>query len=244
MRAQTWSLPDNIEGLIGRKKVDFSFLKEGTQIPAELHESFAQANNGETPARGASVAVKLFIQDKVYSAKLYNYNSKNTKGNSLTLRYDKSEHLPDIFKQVFLNSHTYINERKKKNDGNFILIPDEFAEYVDFIKTDTPFEYRLNLITNHRLSSELPELKPGLAGNAETLPKSDTEPKKTPYRLDDLVRLTGLPAEEIGKMLRGLERKGQTIIFGPPGTGKTFVAENLARFIVSQGEGFVDLEKR
>ena len=52
---------------------------------------------------------------------------------------------------------------------------------------------------------------------------------------------TGVPQETIASWLRAIERKGQAILYGPPGTGKTFAARRLARVLISETEGFVEL---
>lgn len=56
--------------------------------------------------------------------------------------------------------------------------------------------------------------------------------------LAECAERTGIPEATLARWLRALERKGQAIFFGPPGTGKTFVAEHLADHLVSQGKGF------
>lgn len=38
-----------------------------------------------------------------------------------------------------------------------------------------------------------------------------------------------------------LERKKQIIFYGSPGTGKTFIANNLAKYLISGGDGFCEL---
>lgn len=53
----SWSKPDGVPGLIGRKKVDWSIFEDGTTIPLEFHADFREANNGFSPARGESVEV-------------------------------------------------------------------------------------------------------------------------------------------------------------------------------------------
>lgn len=61
------------------------------------------------------------------------------------------------------------------------------------------------------------------------------------YTLDQFLEDTGLDEETLERWLKAIRRKGQAIFFGPPGTGKTFVAEHLARHLASGGDGFVDL---
>ncbi len=46
---------------------------------------------------------------------------------------------------------------------------------------------------------------------------------------------------EVARWARTARRKGQILLAGPPGAGKTFAAEHLARHLVSGGDGFVEL---
>jgi 5-methylcytosine-specific restriction protein B len=62
-----------------------------------------------------------------------------------------------------------------------------------------------------------------------------------PYSFEDLSSETGLSQKELTSWLRAIERKGQAILYGPPGTGKTYVAKRLAKYLVSESDGFVDL---
>lgn len=53
----------------------------------------------------------------------------------------------------------------------------------------------------------------------------------------EIDRQIGWPADQITPWLAAIERKKQAIFYGPPGTGKTYIADQLARYIVSQGNG-------
>ncbi len=67
-----------------------------------------------------------------------------------------------------------------------------------------------------------------------------------PYLLADLAQDTYLGEATLSRWARAVERKGQAIFHGPPGTGKTFVAERLAQHLAATseenaGDGFVEL---
>jgi 5-methylcytosine-specific restriction protein B len=78
------------------------------------------------------------------------------------------------------------------------------------------------------------ELERYLEGN-------DDSPVNPPYSLEQLAEDTSYDPATLRAWLRALDRKGQAIIYGPPGTGKTFLAELIAKHLVAQGEGMVDL---
>jgi len=61
------------------------------------------------------------------------------------------------------------------------------------------------------------------------------------YTLETLAEDTGLAIDVARRWIQAIYRKGQAILYGPPGTGKTFVAEKMAKHLISDGDGFVDL---
>lgn len=61
------------------------------------------------------------------------------------------------------------------------------------------------------------------------------------YHLRDLSNDTCLTEEQLLTWVEAIHRKGQAVFYGPPGTGKTFVAQQLARHLVSGGDGLVEL---
>ena len=69
----------------------------------------------------------------------------------------------------------------------------------------------------------------------------DAEKYASQYSLNDFVRETGLTAAVASSWLGRLKRKKQIVLQGPPGTGKTYVAQRLARLLLSETHGFVDL---
>jgi predicted RNA-binding protein with PUA-like domain len=61
------------------------------------------------------------------------------------------------------------------------------------------------------------------------------------YPLAQLAEDTNIDESLLQSWIRAVDRKGQAVFYGPPGTGKTFVAERLARYLISDSDGFSDL---
>jgi hypothetical protein len=66
---------------------------------------------------------------------------------------------------------------------------------------------------------------------------SGIQPK---YTIADLQQATSLEESQIDRILRTLDRKRQIILTGPPGTGKTHLAQNLANHLTSETDGLIE----
>ncbi|MEZ4731447.1 MAG: AAA family ATPase [Caldilineaceae bacterium] len=67
-----------------------------------------------------------------------------------------------------------------------------------------------------------------------------------PYPLSACAAATFLPEATLARWVSAIERKGQAIFYGPPGVGKTFLAEQLAAHLAGGdqpqgGDGFVEV---
>ncbi|BAY94895.1 putative ATP-binding protein [Tolypothrix sp. PCC 7601] len=61
------------------------------------------------------------------------------------------------------------------------------------------------------------------------------------YTLNQCAEETGFSTTEIKHWISAVNRKGQAIICGSPGIGKTFIAERLAQQLLNGGYGFLEL---
>ncbi len=61
------------------------------------------------------------------------------------------------------------------------------------------------------------------------------------YSLNEVAKETGFDERELVCWIRAVERKKQAILYGSPGTGKTFIAEKLSEHLISGGDGFKEL---
>ncbi|MBD2014618.1 AAA family ATPase [Microcoleus sp. FACHB-53] len=61
------------------------------------------------------------------------------------------------------------------------------------------------------------------------------------YSLFECADDTGFEEAELEDWVSAIERKGQAIIHGSPGTGKTYIADKLAKQIIGGSDGFMEL---
>lgn len=60
------------------------------------------------------------------------------------------------------------------------------------------------------------------------------------YTIEELMTDTGIPKPTLVRWKKAIEGKCQAVFFGPPGTGKTFIAEHLARHLIGGTNGFLE----
>ncbi len=69
----------------------------------------------------------------------------------------------------------------------------------------------------------------------------EPETENGEYSLEDCAEETGFSVETLQQWLNTLERKRQIIFYGPSGTGKTFMAQRIARGLTNGTDGIVQL---
>ena len=85
-QVRSWSKPDNVPGLIGRKRVDLSVFRYGSHIPIPFHEDFAAANGGILLERGETRDIVLLLDGQEYNARLVNVDRNNVEADTLQIR--------------------------------------------------------------------------------------------------------------------------------------------------------------
>lgn len=90
--------------------------------------------------------------------------------------------------------------------------------------------------TNFPVTAEEAELIEGLL--SDETPALITNPT---YSLAECAADTGFNETLLARWVRAIERKGQAIFSGPPGTGKTFIAEKIAAHLIGGSTGFWEL---
>ena len=61
------------------------------------------------------------------------------------------------------------------------------------------------------------------------------------YTLTQCAEDTSREESQLQRWIRTIERKKQAILYGSPGTGKTFIAEKLAQYLITSSNGFSEL---
>ncbi|MBC6433035.1 AAA family ATPase [Nostoc sp. HG1] len=66
-------------------------------------------------------------------------------------------------------------------------------------------------------------------------------PNNPNYSLNNFAQDIGYIQADLERWIRTINRKGQAILYGSPGTGKTYLAEKLAQHLIGGGNGFSEL---
>ena len=67
------------------------------------------------------------------------------------------------------------------------------------------------------------------------------KPMNAQYTDAQCAEMLGMDVEKISHIIGAIERKGQALLFGAPGTGKTYAAGEIAKVLISGGDGFIDI---
>ncbi|MFM7369244.1 MAG: AAA family ATPase, partial [Sphaerospermopsis kisseleviana] len=78
--------------------------------------------------------------------------------------------------------------------------------------------------------------------NSKQVNTVNTNIKYNPrYTLSDISQAISFEQTKIESWINTINRKKQVIFYGSPGTGKTFIAEKIAKHLISEGNGFYEL---
>lgn len=83
------------------------------------------------------------------------------------------------------------------------------------------------------------ELEAAPRPSSEIVEPIETGRLQPEHPLSKITERTGRDPALLARWVAAIERKGQAVLVGPPGAGKSFLAHQLARHIVGGGDGFV-----
>lgn len=155
----SWSKPDNVPRLAGRKKVDKTLIETGTTaIPIEFHEEFPTVE--KIKQQKLQNATSHYIITLIYEGKRYEGRfARKSTGRIFICVVDRE--LKEKIKAAFVNSSTLINEKRKElmTQKKYVIVPDELAEYVEYYLTNELDTYEIKLVTNEAMRITVDNMK-------------------------------------------------------------------------------------
>ncbi|HYF78496.1 MAG TPA: EVE domain-containing protein [Symbiobacteriaceae bacterium] len=146
----SWSKPDGIPGLIGRKQVDQSIFTDGTVIPREFYEDFVEANGGYSLPRGEKRDITLLIEGNEYPARI---ESRTEGPEQWRIMYRATNGIVTLLQERLRASYNYLQEYRSltaspERQRLGVITDAAHAEYLAFYSTGTPLRYRVEIITS------------------------------------------------------------------------------------------------
>ncbi|MEK3684905.1 HNH endonuclease [Paenibacillus sp. FSL R10-2736] len=197
-KENSWSKP-NIPNLLGRKQIDWSMFQWGSTIPIDYHDSFKGFGESDPDQKLNRERIKLVYQGEEYLAHIQKSSIKTRSNDTYQIRFDSNHTLINLIKSNFSTSLNYINaerERQKKlgKEKPFAIVPEDRAEYIDFITTSEPFVLEMIFypffdiedddvyFQNNMLSTTVEKDIPIIDVPKEKTPITGTTRKDAPYK--------------------------------------------------------------
>lgn len=139
------------ENYVYKKEVDWSLLHDGLTLPFDNQVVFGQIM-GRFLARGESKDIKLYLNGKVYKAKITNVNFDpkfKRKKDTLQIRYSRNGELAKALQAIFHKSYNYISNVRENRDPSIrtmIKLPEQYKEYLAIYTTEYDDSYVLETI--------------------------------------------------------------------------------------------------
>ncbi|MFB2920138.1 MULTISPECIES: McrB family protein [Aerosakkonema] len=156
-----------------------------------------------------------YFANTSYEQKLIDYPKINFTGRKLILELAKKMHQAGV--------------PALRDDDLF----DMFSHWLVGIKN-----YNLFGIKKDNFNSELTIPDNKLINLKHSSEKIDLQPE---YTFSKCAEDIGFDEERLKQWVRAIKRKKQIILYGSPGTGKTFIAQKLAQHLISDSDGFSEL---
>ncbi|WP_338542777.1 HNH endonuclease [Paenibacillus tundrae] len=103
--------------------------------------------------------INLLYQEKIFPVSLQKSLIKSRTNDTYQIRYDSKHDLLNLLKDSFSHSYRYIlAERKNQTlagkEKPFVIVPEDDAEYIEFYRTENPFELKMRFLSYSDIDEE------------------------------------------------------------------------------------------